>query len=143
MRLIEIPDDGIVRIPIVDGESTVGERRIDLSDFPTALPEPGWISVKDRLPENAKPVWVFGHAVNNSKRTSTFKGRWIAEHTMLAADFGADDDMALIYDESEDEYYVPEGWFERIENWDDYTDIAVGDYIITHWMPLPELPEQP
>lgn len=35
MRLIEIPDDGIVRIPIMDGESTVGERRIDLSNFPT------------------------------------------------------------------------------------------------------------
>ncbi len=61
---------------------------------------------------------------------------------MLAADFGADDDMALIYDESEDEYYVPEGWFERIENWDDYTDIAVGDYIVTHWMPLPEPPKE-
>lgn len=34
MRLIEIPDDGIVRIPIMDGESTVGEHRIDLSDYP-------------------------------------------------------------------------------------------------------------
>lgn len=108
----------------------------------TVLTMSDWIPVKDRLPENAKPVWVFGHAVNNSKHTSTFKGRWIAEHTMLAADFGSDDDMALIYDESEDEYYVPEGWFERIENWDDYTDIAVGDYIVTHWMPLPEPPKE-
>ena len=35
MRLIEIPDDGIVRTPIMDGESIVGERRINLSDFPT------------------------------------------------------------------------------------------------------------
>lgn len=35
MRLIEIPDDGIVCTPIMDGESIVGERRIDLSDYPT------------------------------------------------------------------------------------------------------------
>jgi hypothetical protein len=35
MRLIEIPDDGIVRIPIMSGEDTVGEKRIDLSHIPT------------------------------------------------------------------------------------------------------------
>lgn len=35
MRLIEIPDDGIVRIPIMSGEDTVGERHIDLSHMPT------------------------------------------------------------------------------------------------------------
>ena len=35
MRLIEIPDDGIVRIPIMCGEDTVGENRINLSHFPT------------------------------------------------------------------------------------------------------------
>ena len=35
MRLIEIPDDCIVRIPIMSGEDTVGERRIDLSYMPT------------------------------------------------------------------------------------------------------------
>ena len=32
-RLIEIPDDGIVAIPIMHGEDTVGHRNIDLSDF--------------------------------------------------------------------------------------------------------------
>ena len=35
MRLIEIPDDGIIRIPIVDGDTAVGQRCIDLSDIPT------------------------------------------------------------------------------------------------------------
>ena len=33
-RLIEIPADGIIRVPIMQGDSTVGERRIDLSDIP-------------------------------------------------------------------------------------------------------------
>lgn len=34
-RLIEIPEDGIVRIHLMRGEDTVGERRIDLSFLPT------------------------------------------------------------------------------------------------------------
>ena len=34
-RLIEIPEDGIVRIGVMRGEDTVGERRIDLSFLPT------------------------------------------------------------------------------------------------------------
>lgn len=34
-RLIEIPEDGIIRIPIMAGEAMVGEKRIDLSHIPT------------------------------------------------------------------------------------------------------------
>lgn len=34
-RLIEIPEDGIVRIHLMRGEDAVGERRVDLSFIPT------------------------------------------------------------------------------------------------------------
>ena len=34
-RLIEIPTDGVVCIPIMYGDTTVGERRIDLRHYPT------------------------------------------------------------------------------------------------------------
>ena len=33
-RIIEIPSDGVVRIPIIYGEVSIGERRIDLSHYP-------------------------------------------------------------------------------------------------------------
>ena len=35
MRFIKIPTDGIVRIPIMQGDATIGEKRIDLSFLPT------------------------------------------------------------------------------------------------------------
>ena len=34
-RLIEIPADGVISIPIMFGDTTVGEKRIDLSHYPT------------------------------------------------------------------------------------------------------------
>lgn len=46
-----------------------------------------------------------------------------------------------IYDEKTDDYYVPEGWYEMIDNWDDY-DICklYPKNKPTHWMPLPNHP---
>ena len=35
MRIIEIPDDGIIRTPIMQGQNEIGERCLDLSDLPT------------------------------------------------------------------------------------------------------------
>ena len=40
MRLIEIPDDGIIKEFISRGDSVVGKRRIDLSYMPTIKAEP-------------------------------------------------------------------------------------------------------
>lgn len=40
------------------------------------------------------------------------------------------------YDEEEDEYYVPEGYYEHIHNWDDYGYVSVDDFVIG-WHPLP------
>lgn len=41
------------------------------------------------------------------------------------------------YCEEDDEYYLKEGWYEIIHNWDEYGSIVIGDFV-THWMPRPE-----
>ena len=51
------------------------------------------------------------------------------------------DDEFGEYDEATDTTYVPEGWYEHINNLDDYTLVAVSEGVITHWMPLPEAPD--
>ena len=45
------------------------------------------------------------------------------------------------YCEEDDEYYLKEGWYEVIHNWDEYSSVVIDDFV-THWMPLPEPPKE-
>jgi hypothetical protein len=44
------------------------------------------------------------------------------------------------YNEADDTYYIPEGWYECISNWDEYSSIKIHGEV-THWMPLPAAPK--
>ena len=100
---------------------------------------PRWISVKERLPESGvhvlascriKYVGGGGHSyVCDAFYSERFKEQRSTEY----------DEIELDYDEETDEYYLPEGWWEVIKNWDDYAFVAIED-TVTHWMPLPEPP---
>ena len=65
------------------------------------------------------------------------RAQWIEAKTLES---GCDSEIGE-YDEETDTYYDPEGWYERINNWCDYTHIAVYEGVVTHWMPLPEPPK--
>lgn len=48
------------------------------------------------------------------------------------------------YSEEKDCYYTPEGWYEVIDNWDEFSSVAIcRSNTITHWMSLPEPPKLP
>ena len=51
-----------------------------------------------------------------------------------------DSDMDTDYSEERDCYYWPEGWYEQIDNWDDYSAVRF-QYKPTHWMEMPHAPE--
>jgi len=44
------------------------------------------------------------------------------------------------YDETTDTYYWAAGWYECIDNWDDYSHVAVSEGAVTHWMQMPDAP---
>lgn len=83
-----------------------------------------WISVDDRLPESGRQVIAF-------YRNCLGKRRWI---------------MAFYahrwreYADEADEYFLCRVWYEVIDNWDEWSSIAVNEGTVTHWMPLPAAP---
>lgn len=101
-----------------------------------------WISVKDRLPESGKHVLAACEIkfLNGSKEKYICEAYHAKEHSILAGKY-LDDTDCYDYNEEDDEYYLKEGWYEVIHNWDEYESVVIGDFV-THWMPLPEPPEE-
>jgi hypothetical protein len=94
-----------------------------------------WISVSQQMPPVSRGVLAFYKNVLGHGRI--IRAEWIPAKTIVADT----DDQQSEYDEATDEFYVPEGWYEKINNWDDYSSVFVREGTITHWMPLPASPE--
>ncbi len=98
-----------------------------------------WIPVSERLPESGVHVLLCceirsGGTVYKRYVCDGYYAKKYTEQT-----WNNSGDIDCEYREEDDEYYLLEGWYEVIKNWDDYNSIAIHDFV-THWMPLPEMP---
>ena len=94
-------------------------------------PEPHWIPCSEKLPSETVIATV---------ETKVFKHRYVCEAVWVPrwtwkASFDEWEDCSE-YKEEDDEYYVLEGWYERIHNWDEYAYVAIDDNVIA-WTPMP------
>jgi hypothetical protein len=53
---------------------------------------------------------------------------------------GDDDELCVEYCEEQDEWYLKEGWYELIDNWD-YSLAAIVEGVVDYWMPMPPAPD--
>ena len=111
-----------------------------LEEATIVTPEPGWISVDEKLPETGKHVLASCEIkiLGGKKKRYTCVAMYAAEKSIVCSESS---DVDSDYDEETDEYYLPEGWWECIHNWDEYSSVAIEDFV-THWMPLPEVPKE-
>lgn len=101
-------------------------------------PEPlgAWVPVAERMPASGLPVLAcYKNSHGNWRR---IRAEWVAAKTQESGD---NSDIGE-YDEATDTYYDPQGWYERIDNWDDgFSAVGVNQGEVTHWMPLPAPPQ--
>lgn len=89
-----------------------------IDDIPDTPPKGGWISVEDRLPADQEPVLI----CREPNITLLQKDR--EQHKILQA----------AYDYNEEN----KGWYD----FQDESDIETGNFIVTHWMYLPNAPSK-
>ena len=103
---------------------------------------PQWISVQDRLPEPETDVLIVCNrngyvfvtpAIYEDGKMLTQESAW---NWSDIYGYG-------LYSEEDDDYYIPEGWWENRQfNPDDVYNNPV-DCTVTHWMQLPGAPDAP
>lgn len=93
-----------------------------------------WRDAKTDPPESGEHVLLCCEVKPTGSRY-VCDGYYAAKHTEIASSCG--DDIACEYSEEDDEYYLLEGWYEVIKNWDDYSSIVIADFVVG-WMPLPD-----
>ena len=87
-----------------------------------------WISVKDRLPENGKPVW----AIIPEMKTPIMLERFYSNEL---EDEDDNECYGWIWCRIYDVPMIINGEWCYDSEWDD-------EYLPTHWMPLPEPPKE-
>ena len=112
----------------------------DIREMPAASVVPRWISVEDKLPANEMEVLVV--CVRNGFR---FVCPAIHEDGTVLTQNSSwnwyELDNYGTYSEENDDYFVPEGWWENRKFTPDGIYNNPVDCAVTHWAPLPELPD--
>lgn len=95
-----------------------------------------WIPVTEIMPQSGWPVLACYR--NRIGHWCVIRAEWVTAKTQES---GSESDIGE-YDEATDTYYDPEGWYERINNWDDgFSAVVVNEGEVSHWMPMPPPPQ--
>lgn len=97
-----------------------------------------WRRADDELPEPG--VTVLACYINSHGKARRIRAEYVAPKSRETIEMCDSDEQAVEYDEETDTHYWQAGWYERLDNWCDYSHLVVSEGEVTHWMPLPAAP---
>lgn len=98
---------------------------------------PSWTPVADALPDTTKKV--LASYLNKLGKRRIVIANWVQARTQESA--WDDEELDITeYDESSEEFFLKEGWYECIENNEEYGMYWIYEGVVTHWMPMPQSP---
>jgi hypothetical protein len=132
MEIIELADE--IEAPGVGQVDLVRAALARWGNLKAGVTSSTPVPVSERLPEpNTK---VLAHYFNALGKGRTICAIWVpAKSRSDDADYDFTE-----YDEEDDKFYWPEGWYEAIENWDDLGWVEVDEGEVVYWQPLPKWP---
>ena len=92
-----------------------------------------WISTFKQLP-SGNVLAFYKNACGKERIVKAFYARQYEIEQPINEEFQE-------YNEITDQYYLPKGWHECIDNWEEYSSVFIHEGEVTHWMPLPEYPQ--
>lgn len=81
---------------------------------------------------------VLIHYKNKLGNSRIIKARFVPRFTVETN--SDSDEIAQEYEEANDRYTLQEGWYEVIDNWDDFSSVLVNEGNPDAWHPLPLKP---
>ena len=111
-----------------------------IKGLPPAQPEPRWIPCSERLPETRVDVLIcYREWQQYAKRyVYTIVNGWYARKYSVKENVFSEWEADCDYKEDEDEFYIPEGWYEfTTQGNSDLMNWFINAEVIA-WMPLPE-----
>jgi hypothetical protein len=115
-------------------ELTNAVRVIEISDD-TSLIRPTWTSTESALPDTGKKV--LATYLNKLGNSRIVIANWVKAKTQKSVSDWDDEESCEEYDEDTQEFYIKEGWYECIENNEEYGMFRIHEGEVTHWTPMP------
>ena len=136
-----MPSDTISAGMLYDLISTAPEvnRRAEPENKPLT-----WISVDEKLPEPETRVLVCAETRCGDKTYRHITAGMYEDGNIWREDSSwnfNDFDNLDTYDEEQDDYKIPKGWWEYTIYNSDEGNYPIDDFV-THWMPLPQPPKE-
>lgn len=97
-----------------------------------------WINVIDQLPPDGELVVAAFFDQENARKYGTLAV--FMRRSPSVEPMGDEWQDFVEYDNELGVYSVPEGWYIRHESWWGGLTITAHDYVVSHWLALPEAP---